>query len=99
MEVGFDFLESNCAHYVHCRTAYSDGKQTQECSPAAGNKGTTITAHDLFFNVPLRRRALKNANEEYTKIVDVVTRYAVHYPSVSFVCKKVGFFLIYKHYF
>ncbi|TIA75829.1 hypothetical protein E3P91_00292 [Wallemia ichthyophaga] len=67
------------------KTAYSDGKQIQECSPAAGNKGTTITAHDLFFNVPLRRRALKNANEEYTKIVDVVTRYAVHYPSVSFI--------------
>lgn len=90
MEVGNRTILDG-AHCVDFRTTYSDGRQTQECTPAAGNKGTTITVEDLFFNVPMRRRALKNANEEYSKIVDVVTRYAVHYPSVSFVCKKVGY--------
>ncbi|TIA88817.1 hypothetical protein E3P99_02348 [Wallemia hederae] len=69
---------------------YSDGEQVEEPAPAAGNRGTTITVQDLFFNVPMRRRALKSANEEYARIVDVVTRYAVHYPTVSFVCKKAN---------
>ena len=29
------------------------------------------------------------ANEEYHKIVDVVSKYAVHYPMIKFTCKRV----------
>lgn len=46
-------------------------------------------AEDLFYNTPTRLAALRNSNEEYHRILDVVTRYAVHNPSVSFICKKV----------
>lgn len=44
---------------------------------------------DLFFNVPSRRKSLKNTSEEFGRIVDVVSKYALHNPSVSFICKKV----------
>lgn len=46
----------------------------------------------MFFNVPTRKRALKSASDEYQRVLDVVTRYAVHYGArgVSFTCKKVG---------
>ena len=45
---------------------------------------------DLFYNTPTRLSALRSASEEYARILDVMTKYAVHNPSVSFVCKKVG---------
>jgi len=45
---------------------------------------------DLFYNVTVRRKALRNANEEHAKIADVVSKYAIHNPSVGFTFKKFG---------
>ncbi|KAF9577804.1 DNA mismatch repair protein, partial [Lunasporangiospora selenospora] len=85
--------DSNCAY----RANYSDGAiipakpgAVAEPKPCAGNNGTQITAEDLFFNVPTRRRALKNPTEEYNRILDVVNRYAIHNEGVSFTCRKIG---------
>jgi len=47
-------------------------------------------AEDLFYDVPLRRKSFKSGSDEYNRIIDVVTRYAVHNPAVAWVCKKVG---------
>ncbi|ORZ03903.1 histidine kinase-like ATPase [Syncephalastrum racemosum] len=85
--------DSQCAF----RANYMDGKlvpprpgQSADPKPCAGNNGTQITAEDLFYNVPTRRKALKSASEEYNRILDVVSRYAIHNASVSFSCKKHG---------
>lgn len=79
------------------RALYEDGAlvppkkgQSADPKPTAGNDGTTITIEDLFHNIPTRLMALRNSSEEYTRILDVVTRYAIHNPTVSFVCKKAG---------
>lgn len=44
---------------------------------------------NLFYNVPTRLSALRSPSEEYSKILDVMTKYAVHNPKIAFVCKKV----------
>ena len=44
---------------------------------------------DLFFNVSTRKKAIRNLSDEYNRILDVVTRYAVHNAGVGFTCKKV----------
>lgn len=45
---------------------------------------------DLFYNVAVRRKALKNANEEHAKITDVISKYSIHNPTVGFSLKKFG---------
>ena len=85
--------DSNCAY----RASFSDGKlvsprpgQPAEPKPCAGNRGTQITVEDLFYNVATRRKALKSPGEEYTKVMDVVSKYAIHNSGVAFTLKKQG---------
>jgi DNA mismatch repair protein MLH1 len=81
------------------KAKYSDGKlvpfkagEKADPKPCAGMVGTTITVEDLFYNMQTRRLAFKNPNEEYLRILDVVTKYSIKYgdAGVSFTCKKFG---------
>lgn len=78
--------DGKCAY----RACYSDGKLKSAPKPCAGNQGTQILVEDLFYNVKIRRKALKSSSEEYAKIVEVVSRYAIHNSGVSFALKKHG---------
>jgi DNA mismatch repair protein MLH1 len=42
----------------------------------------------MFYNNIQRKKSI-GVNEEYAKIVEVVTRYAVHYPMIKFSCRKM----------
>lgn len=84
---------SDCAW----RAVYSDGKLippkpggSAEPKAVAGRQGTQITVEDLFYNVPNRRRAFRNPNEEYTKVLDMVGRYAIQCDGIAFSCKKAS---------
>jgi len=68
-------------HWVSCDT---------RSSPHASVPRPQV--EDMFFNIPTRRKALRSASEEYQRVLDVVTRYAIHYGArgVGFTCKKHG---------
>ena len=74
------------------KASYRDGalENDQPARPCAGVPGTTITVENLFFNVPTRRRALKSASEEFSKVLDVIQRYAASRVDVAFACRKLG---------
>ncbi|KAF8777999.1 DNA mismatch repair protein Mlh1-like [Argiope bruennichi] len=78
--------DSKCAFKVQ----YSDGKPLHPPKPCAGNRGTQILVEDLFYNMGVRKNALRNASEEYAKIAEVVGRYAIHNSGKSFSLKKYG---------
>lgn len=85
--------DSPCAY----RAEYCDGKlkefpgrNVQNPKPCAGKQGTWIIVEDLFYNMDTRRRALKSTAEEHNKIVEVVTKYAIHNAKVGFSLKKLG---------
>ena len=67
--------------HTHFRASYSDGKliplrpgAAAEPKPCAGNQGTQIVVEDLFYNVAMRRKALRSPSEEYAKIANVMTK-------------------------
>uniref|UniRef100_UPI00398F828D DNA mismatch repair protein Mlh1 isoform X1 n=2 Tax=Pristiophorus japonicus TaxID=55135 RepID=UPI00398F828D len=72
------------------RGSYCDGRLKAPPKPCAGNQGTQITVEDLFYNIATRRKALKNPSDEYSRIVEVMSRYAIHNAGVSFAVKKQG---------
>ncbi|XP_078052967.1 DNA mismatch repair ATPase Mlh1 [Augochlora pura] len=78
--------DEKCAY----KASYIDSKLKAPPKPCAGNQGTTITIENLFYNVATRRKALSNVTEEFNKIADVVTKYAIHNPAVGFSLKKYG---------
>ncbi|KAJ3683223.1 hypothetical protein LUZ60_013450 [Juncus effusus] len=72
------------------RVSYKDGVMEHEPRPCAAVKGTQIMVENLFYNMAARRKTLQNANDEYPKIVDLISRFAVHYTNVNFSCRKYG---------
>lgn len=69
---------------------YTEGKLRGPPRPCAGTRGTTIVAEDMFHNNQTRRKALGKDSLEHAKCLDVVQKYSMHYPHVSFVCRKAG---------
>ncbi len=56
-----------------------------DVQPAAEIGGTEITIRDLFYNTPARKKFLKTPRTELRKIVDVVRRYGLAFPEVTFI--------------
>ena len=52
--------------------------------PDAAADGTSITIEDIFYNVPARRKFLKKPSAEAGNISDVVMKFVLGHPEISF---------------
>ncbi|XP_057453907.1 DNA mismatch repair protein MLH1 [Lotus japonicus] len=72
------------------RVSYRDGVMEHEPKPCAAVKGTQIMVENLFYNMAARRKTLQSSSDDYSKIVDLVSRFAIHHTNVGFSCRKHG---------
>lgn len=63
---------------------YVEGGEGFEVLPTGCSRGTQVIVADLFFNSLPRRKFLKSARSESGAIADVITRFALGYPEISF---------------
>ena len=61
-----------------------DGGVVSAVEPAASKSGSTVEVRDLFFNVPARRKFLRTPRTEIRHAEDMVRRFALSWPDVSF---------------
>nr|XP_043616694.1 DNA mismatch repair protein MLH1 isoform X2 [Erigeron canadensis] len=72
------------------KVTYKDGVMEHEPKACAAVKGTQIVIENLFYNMIARQKTLKNSADDYPKIVDLLSRFAIHHKNVSFSCRKHG---------
>ncbi|KAI9084723.1 hypothetical protein K1719_033367 [Acacia pycnantha] len=72
------------------RVSYRDGVMEHEPKACAAVKGTQIMVENLFYNMAARKKTLQNSADDYSKIVDLISRFAIHHINVGFSCRKHG---------
>lgn len=60
------------------------GSTQGSLKPTTRSKGTKVTVEDLFFNVPARKKFLKNVSSEFSETRDVLWAVALAHPSIAF---------------
>lgn len=66
-------------HEILCSDGTTEGPR-----PCGASPGTTIEVRQLFFNVPARRKFLRQAPTELTNAVEQLARLALAHPHVAF---------------
>ncbi|UPM43442.1 DNA mismatch repair endonuclease MutL [Halocatena salina] len=67
-----------------------EGGERTHVEPAGCPHGTTVEVTDLFYNVPARRKYLKQERTEFDHIQRIVTGYALANPEVSITLEHDG---------
>jgi len=65
-------------------------KGQSDVRSAAKEQGTTVRVENLFYNLPARKKYLKAASTEYRKIYELLNKYFLVYPNISFKLNKDG---------
>ena len=70
---------SDCAYSINVF-----GGSFGEIEATESDFGTKIEVNNLFFNTPARRKFLKKPKQEETQITNIITRYMMAHPNISF---------------
>jgi DNA mismatch repair protein MutL len=65
-----------------------EGGVAKETKQMGSPVGTSVIVRELFYNVPARRKFLKTVLTETRHVIDLVTKFAICYPQVSFKLKS-----------
>jgi DNA mismatch repair protein MutL len=76
--------------YAHEVQAFGSVSNLGAPKPVAGSVGTTISAANVFFNVPARRAFLRTLNTERDRCLEVVDHAALAHPGVAFEVRSDG---------
>lgn len=77
-------LTSRYTDAAHAWRVETDHGVLQEPVPAALASGTTVEVHELYYQVPARRKFLKSESTEYAHCDDMVKRIALAHPQIQF---------------
>ncbi len=61
-----------------------EGGEIKDCTQIGCPTGTDILVEDLFYNTPVRRKFLKSTATEISRLSDIINRFALSYPHISF---------------
>lgn len=67
-----------------------EGGLVSSPQPVGAPQGTVVRVEDLFYNVPARRKFLKQESTERRSIDTLVTQYALAYPEIRFLLRQEG---------
>jgi len=67
-----------------------EGGEIADVSPAGAPEGTSVEVRDLFYNVPARRKYLKQESTEFAHVNRVVTNYALANPDAAVTLEHDG---------
>jgi DNA mismatch repair protein MutL len=67
-----------------------EGGVLRRADRMAMGRGTLIEVHNLFYNVPVRRKFLKGQDVEAGHIQELLTKFALAFPSIGFTYSEDG---------
>ena len=80
-------IVSRPSEQEHGALLEAEGEKIQPVQPQAAPVGTCITVRNLFFNTPARRKFLRTAVTEGSRIVSMVESIALAHPHITFTLK------------
>jgi len=69
----------DCGYTISCNGGVLSPKTEYPC-----NQGTTFVVDNIFYNIPARAKFLKKPRQEASEITNLVTRYILANPNISF---------------
>lgn len=67
-----------------------DGGKLRGQEASGSSAGTSVTVEDLFFNMPARLKFQKSKTTELSHIVDIISKFILSNPQISFKLKSDG---------
>lgn len=87
-------LKTRAAGAVSGTGLVIEGGNTLNSFETGSPQGTLISIRELFFNTPARKKHMKTPNVEAGHVSEVVNKFAMGYPEISFQLKSNGRILL-----